>query len=402
MSSPVPDRLRILHIIPYFNPAWAYGGSVRVASELAAHLAAHGHEVTVYTTDALDARRRLPPGEHLVDGIRVYRFPNLSNALAWDRLFIPLTFGWGLARRMRRFDVAHLHEYRSLQNAFALPALRRCRLPYVVMPHGGLPAELRRTGIKRIYDALYGHRLLEGAARLHALTGMERDQYLALGLPGERIAVIPNGVDVSAFEVEADVPAFKHRHHIPEGRPIVGYLGRLSHIKGLDFLVDAFADVLRQKPDAILVLAGPDDGAQAALQTQIDRLGIAGAVRFTGYIGDVETKAAAYRAFGVYVLPSRYENQPTTMLEALLNRTPGILTDRCGMAGIMRDASVARVVSFGKRAELAATIIDLLDHPQAAGAQAERGRDYVVEHFNWDTLTGHWIDLYRACVAESR
>jgi glycosyltransferase involved in cell wall biosynthesis len=400
MSSDIPDRLRILHIIPYFNPAWAYGGSARVASELCAHLAATGHAVTVYTTDAFDAQRRLLPGGHLIDGVTVCRYRNLDNTLAWKRLFLPLAFGRGLGSRMRRFDVIHLHEYRSFQNALALGGLRRYGLPYVVTPHGGLPAGLGRTGIKLVYDALFGRRLLEGASRLHALTDMERDQYRALGLPQSRIAIIPNGIDVTAFDVEADGATFRRRFDIPQGCPVVGYLGRLSHIKGLDFLVEAFAGLLECKPDAVLVLAGPDDGARPALEAQVGRLGIRNAVRFTGYIDSVESKAAAYRAFDVYVLPSRYENQPTTLLEALLNRTPSILTDRCGMAGSLTGVNVARVVSFGNKHELAAGVIDLLDHPHVAGAQAERGREYVIRHFNWDTLADRWVALYRACMAE--
>lgn len=390
-----PERLRILHIIPYFNPAWAYGGSVRVASELVAQLTRRGHDLAVFTTDTLDAKNRLPAGEHLVEGARVVRFRNLSNRLAWNRLFIPPGFAWQLGQRLRRFDVIHLHEYRSLQNAFALGGLLRYRLPYVVMPHGSLPAELGRTGIKHVYDALYGRRMLENAARLHALTEMEREQYHALGLPTERTVIIPNGIDVTAFEIEADLTAFKRRYQISDDQPVIGYLGRLNHIKGLDFLIDAFAEVLKQRPEAVLVLAGPDDGERPALEAQIKRLGITNAVRFTGFMGGIEEKAAAYRAFDVYVLPSRYENQPTTMLEALLNRTASILTDRCGMARSLSHAGVARVVPFGDVSHLAGEIIRQLGNPDQAAV--ERGKQYVIDHFNWDTLTDQWVEVYHAC-----
>jgi glycosyltransferase involved in cell wall biosynthesis len=401
MLAETVEHLRILHIVPYFKPAWAYGGPVRVVYELSKRLIERGHEVLVYTTDALDAHSRSEAGEQIIDGVRVRRFRNLSNRLAWNRLFIPLGFGGRLAQTMQRFDVIHLHEFRTLQNVYALPALHKAGRPYILMPHGGLPPELGRKGVKRIYDLLYGQRLLEGAARLHALTEMERQQYLALGLPDSRIIIIPNGIDVTAFDHGADASAFKRQYGVRDDQPVVGFLGRLNSIKGPEFLVEAFAQVLAHKPNAVLMLVGPDDGAQRELESQVDRLGIREAVRFTGYIGDNERKAAAYRAFDLYVLPSRYENQSTTVLESLLNATPSILTDRCGLTPQLVQSGVARAVPFGDVEALAREIMDILENRDRARAQAEHGRRYVVEHFNWETLTDQWIEVYRACVQET-
>jgi glycosyltransferase involved in cell wall biosynthesis len=395
------EHLRILHIVPYFKPAWAYGGPVRVVYELSKRLVERGHEVLVYTTDALDAHSRSTAGEQVIDGVRVRRFRNLSNRLAWNRLFIPIGFGKRLAQTMQYFDVIHLHEFRTLQNVYAMPALQKAGRPYILMPHGGLPPELGREGVKRIYDLLYGRRLLEGASRLHALTEMERQQYLALGLPDNRIIIIPNGIDVTAFNHGADALAFKRQYGVRDDQPVVGFLGRLNRIKGPEFLVEAFARVLAHKPDAVLMLVGPDDGAQRELESQVERLGIRDAVRFTGYVGDNERKAAAYRAFDLYVLPSRYENQSTTVLESLLNATPSILTDRCGLTPQLVQSGVARAVPFGDVAALAREIIDILEHREQARAQAEQGRRYVVEHFNWETLTDQWIEVYRTCVDET-
>lgn len=395
------DRLHILHIVPYFNPAWAYGGPVRVAYELNKRLVERGHDVLIYTTDALDADHRSQPGEQIIDGVKVRRVPNLSNRLAWNRLFIPMGFGHGLPRLMSQFDVVHLHEFRTLQNVFALPGLRRYNLPYIVMPQGGLPPELGRTSIKHVYDALYGRRLLKDASRLHALTDMERQQYLELGASERRIIVIPNGIDVTAFDFEVDVAEFKRQHDIPENRPVVGFLARLNRIKGTEFLVEAFERVLGYRSDAILMLAGPDDGVKQEIEAQIDRLGIRANIRFVGYIGDDKTKAAAYRASDVYVLPSRYEIQGITVMEALLNATPTITTDQCGLAGHLVEHGVARAVRFGDIEQLVTYIIDALDHPAQAKELAESGRQLMIRNFNWDTLTDQWIEVYRTIIAEA-
>lgn len=392
------ERLRILHVAPYYSPAWAYGGSVYVVAGLARRQAARGHTVTVVTTDALDARRRAPSGRHLMDGVTVYRFPNLSNALAWRRIFLPWGLGRGVASLLPAVDVVHIHEARSLLNALVLPALLRVGVPYVVTAHGSLPPELGRSAVKRLYDTLVGRRLLSHACRLHALTEMERDQYAALGLPLERITLIPNGIDPTAFDFEVDVAAFRQRYGIPEEASPIGFVGRLNRIKGLDFLMEAFAEVRHRRPDAVLLLVGPDDGVRPMLEAQAARLGLSAAVRFTGMVEGERAKAAAYRTGAVYVLPSRYETFPTTVLEALLNTVPCILTERCGLAAPLAEANAAQVVPFGDVAALAAAILRLLDNPAEARAQAERGRRYVIEHFDWQTVIDRWIQTYRECV----
>jgi glycosyltransferase involved in cell wall biosynthesis len=393
-----PDPLRILHITPYYAPAWAYGGSPRVAYELATRLAARGHAVTVLTTDAHDASGRAEPGVHTIDGVTVHRVRNLSNRLAWRRVFLPVGFRQVARRLIPGADVVHVHEARSLLNAAALPVLRRSA-PYVVMPHGGLPAGLGRAPLKRVYDALWGRRLLDGACRLHALTDMERDPYFALGMSPRRVVLIPNGIDAAAFDLDADPAGFRARYDIPVDAPVVGYLGRLNEIKGLDGLVDAFALVLADHPSTILLLVGPDDGARAALVAQIALLGISHAVRFTGMItGDLD-KAAAYRAMDVYALPSRYENMPVGLLEALLNGTPGIVSDRCGLAARLGAADVARVTPYGDADALAGEINALLCNKASADALAGRGRDYVTAHFDWEAVVDRWEAVYRACAA---
>ncbi len=392
-----PGPLRILHITPYYAPAWAYGGSPRVAYELATRLAARGHAVTVLTTDAHDAAHRADPGVHTVDGVAVHRVRNLSNRLAWRRVFLPAGFRGAARRLILGADVVHVHEARSLLNTAALPALRRA--PYVIMPHGGLPAGLGRTPLKRIYDALWGRRLLDGACRLHALTDMERDQYFALGTSPRRVVLIPNGIDAAAFDLDADPAGFRARYDIPPDAPVVGFLGRLNEIKGLDGLVEAFAHVLADHPSAVLLLAGPDDGARAALEAQIALLGVGGAVRFTGMITGNADKAAAYRAMDAYVLPSRYENMPVGLLEALLNGTPGVVSDRCGLAARLGAADVARVFPYGDADALAGEINVLLCDKAAADALAGRGRDYVTAHFDWEAVVDRWEAVYRACAS---
>ena len=230
------SALRILHVVPYYEHAWAYGGIPRVATALARGLAGRGHQVTVCTTDACDRppRARAPPTPHSGSGdARRSVLRNFSNRLAYQwQLFAPV----GLSRAVRsltgRIDVAHLHACRNLPVASAARILSRARIPYVVSPHGTAPLIgralrsfvghidvahlhacrnlpvaaaariLSRAGIpyvvsphgtaprierrflaKQIFDATAGRGYLEGAARVLAVSDAERAQLSALGLP---------------------------------------------------------------------------------------------------------------------------------------------------------------------------------------------------------------------------
>ena len=389
------EPLNILHVTPYYEPAWAYGGSPRVAVELCRRLARRDHRITVLTTDAFDAKTRASQGRHIIDGVEVIRARNLSNRLAWDRMFLPVGFRHMAGQFMPQADVVHIHEVRSLLNAAVLPALHSA--PYIIMPHGGLPRDLGRGLYKRVFDAVWGKRLIAGASRCQALTAMEQEQWRAVGVPDNRIVLIPNGIDLAAFDMNVDLLSFRRRFDLPVDAPIVSFLGRLNTIKGLDDLVAAFAGVLEMHPEARLLLAGPDDGMQAALEVQIARLGIDSQVRFTGMLTSDADKAAVYRVSAVYVLPSRYENLPITVLEALLNATPCIVSDRCGLATRLAKASAAAIVPSGDVDTLTRQIAAHLAHPASMRRRAERAQRWVRQNFDWETVTDSWEAVYREC-----
>ena len=389
--------MRILHITPYFYPAWAYGGTCRAAWELARALVRHGLQVVVFTTDALDAQQRTGPAFEVVEGVEIHRVANLSNRLAWARVFLPLGFGSQLSAAVARADVVHLHEFRSYQNAVALPIIERQGKPFVVTPQGSLPRIMGRYALKAIYDQLYGRRILRRAARLHALDDMERRQYIALGVEPARIAIRPNGIDPAEFDTLPDAAAFRARHGIAAGTPIILFLARVNRIKGVDFLVQSFALVHKQLPQALLLIVGPDDGFLGEVKRQVNALGIGEYVRFIGYL-DGKEKLAAYRAASVYVLPSTYDIFGITLLEALACGTPVIATNGVGFADFMRQNNIGAVVDFGDTAALQAEILRVLQQPvPELAARSVAGRRYVLENFGWDSIARDWLPVYAGC-----
>ena len=391
-------RMRILHIIPYFYPAWAYGGTCRAAWELARALVRKQQQVIVYTTDALDAHARAKLPLEVVDGVEIHRVRNLSNYLAWGRAFLPLGFGRQLRESLSHADVAHLHEFRSYQNSVALPLMEKMDVPFVLTAQGGLPRIMGRHSLKVLYDQMVGQRILRNAARLHALNEMEREQFIDLGVEPERVAILPNGVDLEQYRSLPPVNGFRARFGIPEGVPIVLFLARVNKIKGVDFLVSSFDLLRRVSPQVVLVIVGPDDGYLTEVKRQVQTLGISSQVRFTGYL-DGDDKLQAYQSASVYVLPSAYEMFAITLLESLACGTPIIATDRCGLADFVRQNDLGSIVNYGDVGGLQNEITRILSRPQDVQRRAGYGRQYVLDNFGWDSIAENWLKVYRDCVA---
>src|SRR5262245_45869344 len=227
-------QLRILHVVPYYEQAWAYGGIPRLATTLTRTLARRGHEVTVCTTDACDDRTRLPavvPGSSPRLEVRVFR--NLSNHLAYQfQFFTPLGLSRFLDARCRRgaFDVAHIHACHNLPGSIAARLLARSGIPYVVSPSGTAEPIERRILAKRVFAATAGRHLVPNAAAVLAVSEAERARLTRL-VEEPRLRILPNPIDDDEYRQAPDGFRFRERHQL-ERRPIVLYLGKLTPRKG--------------------------------------------------------------------------------------------------------------------------------------------------------------------------
>ena len=204
--------LRILHVVPYFEHAWAYGGIPRVATTLTHGLARRGHDVTVCTTDACDADLARARSAHAARGPGTARRPHVPqpveprSRIRWQ-LFTPIGFVRALARaRSPRIDIGAPARLPQPARRGRRPAARRARgVPYVVSPHGTAPLIERRLLAKRIFDATAGRGYLEGAAQRPR--GQRRGTAAAASArrpDASRITLLPNPIDEREFEPPPD------------------------------------------------------------------------------------------------------------------------------------------------------------------------------------------------------
>lgn len=132
--------------------------------------------------------------------------------------------------------------------------------------------------------------------------------------------VLPTGIPIEQFNA-GHGPRFRHRHGIPEGRPMALYVGRVAHEKNLVFLIDAIKLARRQHPDLLLVIAG-DGPALPALQRMVVCLELEDHVQFVGYLDRQQELPDCYAAADLFVFSSRTETQGLVLLEAMAAGLP--------------------------------------------------------------------------------
>jgi glycosyltransferase involved in cell wall biosynthesis len=421
--------MKIVQVIPYFYPAWAYGGTPRVVFDLCREMVKQGQNVTVYTTDTLDKNTRVdskiqnPKSAfplllfHFnaeIDGIKVRYLRNLSNHLAFSqKLFLTPSFPFLLRDGLKDTDIVHFQEYRTLQNVSAWKACRKKRVPYVVSAHGAILKIMGREKRKGLFDLWFGYKILQDARKLIAVTELEKNQYEEFGIEEEKVVVVPNGIDLTQFSSLPEKGLF-HRRHSLEGFQIILYLGRIHRIKGIDIMIDAFAELKKENKKARLIIAGPDDGFKESCEFRVSSFGLKqidlsrggkiekedvkkADVIFTGMVNG-EEKLSLLRDADVTVLPSRFENFPSVPFESLMCGTPVVVSEICGVARMIQEAGAGYITRTNDGKNLAEKIREVLDHPQEAAISVKRGKELIEEKLNWNRIARNILQVYRDCL----
>jgi glycosyltransferase involved in cell wall biosynthesis len=389
--------MKILQVTLGFYPATAWGGPVKIVYQNGRELVRRGHRVTVYCTNLLDKWSRVGSGtcERQVDGMRVVYFhtwhlPQWPGTLG--PVWLPDLPGF-LRREISGYDLVHLNGYRNLMNLPVTRAARRAGVPLVMQPHGAMPVIVNSFLVKRLYDRLLGSQELKELGAVIALQESERQQAVDLGVPVERIEIIPNGLDLGTRAESPEAGSFRRRFGIPSGKSLILFLGRINKKKGPDMLVEAFHRL--DGVDAHLAIAGPDDGQLGPVRDLVARYGLEQRVTLTGLLQGREVMAA-YKDSDLFVLPCRADTFPTTILEACLANTPMVITDRCESAHLV-EGRVADVVPFDATA-FASAMGRLLTDGERYQRYRENCRSVMRDTFSLEVTVDRLESVYERVV----
>lgn len=206
-----------------------------------------------------------------------------------------------------------------------------------------------------------------------------------------RIVSIPNGVDISRFDIETDRLRLRAGYGVNRNDIIILTAGRLSSKKGQEYLVRAISILRKSYPQIRLMVAGDGDLREALEQLTSD-LDLSSNVTFLGRRNDMPF---LYQLSDIFVLPSIYEGFGLVAGEAMASRTPVIATQAVSVTNLIRDNETAFLVPTRDAEAIAKKVKWVLEHPEVAGDVAEAAFRRVKSLFSSQLMAQRYMELYQ-------
>jgi glycosyltransferase involved in cell wall biosynthesis len=204
---------------------------------------------------------------------------------------------------------------------------------------------------------------------------------------GVRADVIYNGIDLEPF----DRPALESKKKMNWcGRPVIGAVARLAPQKGLQYLLRAAPEVLREFPTALFVIVG-DGPERQALEVEASSLGVQDAVCFLGVREDIPELLSS---MDVLAIPSLDEGLPMAMLEAMAAGRAVVASRVGGIPRVIQDRVNGIMVSPGDVSTLAATLREVLKRGELRAALGQRARETVESRFSAASMARQYLEVY--------
>lgn len=390
-------------IVSWEYPPLVIGGLGRHVHALAVAQAAAGHEVTVVTrhTDGAAYDER-------VEGVRVVRVPADPPLLSFetDLLAWTMALNHALARGAlgvvgeARPEVVHAHDWLVAHAAITLK--HHLGVPLVATVHateagrhqGWLPAPMNAA----IHSVEWW--LTYEARRVIACSEHMRREVTALfELPGDKVDMLPNGVDPADWTAPRSAVDDARRRHADAG-PLVVFVGRLEWEKGVQDLLAATPRLRRRHPGLRVVVAGTGTH-EAELRAHARRSRLGRAVRFTGRLDGGEL-VALLGAADAAVVPSRYEPFGLVALEAAAAGVPLAVADTGGLAEIVDSGRTGLSFPPGDPAALADAVDRLLADEVSSRRMVHAARAALDLRHRWPDIAESTVDVYRRAELEER
>jgi len=411
--------MKILHIIQRY---WPYeGGSEGVFKDNSERLAAAGHDVTVYTSDAWDIEslwsktgRRVPKREEEHNGVKIHRFSPryLPRHQGTSKLFSLLPskrarmFGahpciwmpklWKEASRKNDFDVvtAGVLPYDVFLQV-GLEISRRGRIPFVAWPmiHFGIP---KVDAVNNPFLTPDRMALVKQADHVLVNSMAETPVLVKHGIQREKIS--QGGIGVDPRQVWGGRgEQFRKKHRISS--PIVLQLSKQILDKGSQHTVEAMKLLWKRGCDAMLVLAGqvtenfdaywfeqPPDVLERTL--------------LLDYV-DTQEKKDLLDACDVFVMPSKADSFGIVYCEAWLYKKPVVGAYAGGVTALIEDGTDGMLVPYGDPHFLAETLKTLLDNASLRSQMGESGYRKTLKEYTWDVQYLYTLKVYEELVGSS-
>jgi glycosyltransferase involved in cell wall biosynthesis len=298
-------------------------------------------------------------------------------------------------------NIIHAHDYKSDLFAYLLRRQLCRHLILMSTAHAWVMVGLRGAIYRRL--DLW---LMRRFDHLIAVSHATKDEMCAAGVPSSLISVIHNGIDTKTWKPAQASPSLRKELGLDGAFPVIGYVGRIMPEKDLDTWLRAAALVSQKYPTARFVLVG--EGKDSSTLDQLKRLaaelGIAGRIYFPGYR---ENLVPVYAAFDLFVLSSRREGLPNSILEAMAMGLPVVTTDVAGAKELVLDGQTGYVSPQGDVHGIARALMALTDNEALRRRMGRSGQTRVEREFSFtarlqriEALYEHALGLRSSHVTE--
>jgi glycosyltransferase involved in cell wall biosynthesis len=285
------------------------------------------------------------------------------------------------AKLRHRVDVVHAHGLRGA--LIGVTAARLARVPAIFTAHNLAP------NLSTVQRAIL-RRLARDAERVVAVSEAVAATIVALGVPRDRITVIPNGIDIGPFQCAYDTVAVRAAYDIHGPTPLIVAIGRLSHEKGFDVLLQAYRQVHAAIPDARLIIAG--DGVEAAALKAL-------APEDVRFAGRIENVVPLLQAADIVALPSRLEGQGIVALEAMAAGRPVIASRIGGLMETVVEGETGLLVPAEDATALADGLSKLIASADLRARLGGAGRERVKRGYTANHMIATISALYETICA---
>ena len=290
-------------------------------------------------------------------------------------------------------NIIHAHDYKSDLFAYLLKWLLPEQFAVISTAHAwvmvGLKGELYRRldlSLMRRFDHLI------------AVSHATRAEMVNAGIPANLVSVIHNGIDTDVWSPKRASGTFREELGLGLAFPVIGYVGRIMPEKDLETWLRAAMLVGERIPQArfVLVGEGKDNGTLGNLKRLANKFGIADRTYFPGYRSDV---ISVYAAFDLFLLSSRREGLPNSILEAMAMGIPVVATDIGGTKELIVAGESGYMVAEGDAAGMARAMIDLICNEHLRKSVGRAAQRRIEEKFSFVSRLRRIETLYEKVLA---
>ncbi len=365
------------------------GGVWARAREESVRLAEREHEVLVLSSNHVKGENKIAPEFETIKKVKIMRFP--AKKLGGESFLY-----WNFEKQALKFspDVIITHNYRQLNTTKALKIARilrkqgkKCKV--LLVTHAPFVEDnITRSFLQKIivgfYDKLIGPRTINKFDYILPISHWEIPYLLKLGAKQDKIIYIPNGIPEEFFTNKET----KQEHKII-------FLGRISPKKKLETLISAIPHI--QDKNIKIELIGPKEPEYFnELQTLIIELKVANRITFSEPIYNLNEKIKKLDSAKIFVLPSRVEGMPQSLIEAMSRKKIVIGSNSIAIRDLIKNNQNGFLFEFDNPKDLAEKINFALDKKNKKTVNKIRENALKsVKKFSWRVVIGQIERLIR-------